>query len=61
MKYNYHDYVMTDVKISNLSKEVKTSVGWKNLLFSVGFENIKKSYLSEVAINNFTIQMSLNY
>lgn len=61
IKYNYHDYVITDIKISNLSKEVKTSVGWKNLLFSVGFENIKKSYLSEVAINNFTIQLSLNY
>lgn len=61
IKYNNYDHVMTNIKFSNLSKEVKASVVWKNLLLSVGIENIKKSYLSEVAIHNFTIQLSSNY
>jgi hypothetical protein len=61
IKYDFYESLSVDLKYSKLIKEVNGSLKAGNLLVVAGVEHIKRSYLSEVSINNISIKLGLNY
>ena len=61
IKYDSYENFSADLKYSKLSKEINLSLRSGIFLIVAGIENIKKSYLSDVSTNNFSVKLGMKY